>query len=59
MGFPRPQVEQCLRAAYYDKNTAVNYLLNGIPEYILNDYQQQEQQGQGQGQGHGQGQGQG
>ena len=37
MGFPRPLVEQCLTAAYYDKNTAVNYLLNGIPDYILNE----------------------
>lgn len=41
MGFPRPQVEQCLMAAYYDKNVAVNYLLNGIPEHILNDQTQQ------------------
>lgn len=44
MGFPRPQVEQSLTAAYYDKNTAVNYLLNGIPDYIMNDNIQEGQQ---------------
>lgn len=37
MGFDREQVKSCLSAAYYDKNVAVNYLLNGIPDYILND----------------------
>ena len=41
MGFPRPQVIECLGAAFYDKNVAVNYLLNGIPEHILNDQMQQ------------------
>ena len=32
MGFGRPEVEAALQAAYYDKERAVDYLLNGIPE---------------------------
>ena len=37
MGFQRAQIEQALVAAYYDKERAIDYLLNGIPENILND----------------------
>jgi uncharacterized UBP type Zn finger protein len=37
MGFTREMVGQCLEAAYYDKEAAVNYLLNGIPESVLNE----------------------
>lgn len=37
MGFERLQVEQALTAAYYDKARAIDYLLNGIPENVLND----------------------
>lgn len=53
MGFPRPQVEQCLTAAFYNKEMTVNYLLNGIPQHILDDITAppQPQQGQNQGQG--------
>jgi hypothetical protein len=35
MGFSRELVVQSLEAAYYDQETAVNYLLNGIPEDVL------------------------
>lgn len=37
MGFQRAEIEQALAAAFYDKERAVDYLLNGIPENILSD----------------------
>ena len=37
MGFEKSKVEQCLISAYYNKEMAVHYLLNGIPEYIQHD----------------------
>lgn len=37
MGFDRAQIEQALVAAYYDKERTIDYLLNGIPENVLND----------------------
>lgn len=46
MGFDRPQVEQCLTAAFYNKEMAVNYLLNGIPDHILEDIANPPQPGQ-------------
>lgn len=39
MGFSKEIVIQSLEAAFYDKETAVNYLLNGIPEEIIDDEQ--------------------
>ncbi|KAL8700069.1 MAG: hypothetical protein Q9201_005648 [Fulgogasparrea decipioides] len=39
MGFPRAEIDQAMRAAYFNPDRAVDYLLNGIPESI-----QQEQQ---------------
>lgn len=37
MGFDRPQIEQALRAAYFNKERAIDYLLNGIPENLISD----------------------
>jgi len=37
MGFNRAEIEQALVAAFYDKERAIDYLLNGIPENVLND----------------------
>ena len=37
MGFQRIEIEQALAAAFYNKERAIDYLINGIPQNILND----------------------
>lgn len=36
MGFPEPEVKACLRAAKGNADVAVEFLMNGIPDYIQN-----------------------
>ena len=39
MGFPRDQIVPALRAAFGNPDRAVDYLMNGIPENLLNQAQ--------------------
>ncbi|RQM07194.1 hypothetical protein DH86_00000898 [Scytalidium sp. 3C] len=40
MGFERSQIDLAMRAAYYNSERAIEYLLTGIPEHLLQEHRQ-------------------
>jgi UV excision repair protein RAD23 len=43
MGFPRGEIDRALRAAYFNPDRAIEYLLNGIPEHVQAEQRQAQQ----------------
>ncbi|KAF2118710.1 XPC-binding domain-containing protein [Lophiotrema nucula] len=47
MGFPRADIDRAMRAAYFNPDRAVEYLLSGIPESALQESQASPRQARG------------